>query len=130
MTIGGPLSIVFVESDLAATGPLRAELERRGARVDLSPTATGAVEESKAHPPDLIVLDESRMKIGEEDALPFFAERLPDTEVILLHSGTDVMPHGSGMGLLFSAHKPVSKATMLEVIESAFPGRLKVEVKL
>ena len=125
MSEHAPLSILFADSDLAATRPLRVELRRRGARVELVTTATRAVEEANAHPPDLLVLDESLKKDGDADLLSHFSDHLPDTQIILLHSGTDSTPHGSGMGLLFSAHKPVSKATLLDVIADAFPGKLK-----
>lgn len=121
-----PLEILFGDPDLAANRPLRVELRRRGARVTVATTSARLLEEVAAHPPDLLVLDEGVS--GKEDGvdvLSHVGEHGPDTKIILLHSGLDVPSHGSEMGLLFSAHKPASKSALLEVITSAFPGRLK-----
>jgi len=124
MVTNVPLSVLFGDEDLAATRPLRVELRRRGARVDLAASAPDVVLQAAASPPNLLVLDEALKKNGDDDLLSFFGDRYPDTEIILLHSGGDATPHGSGLGLLFSAHKPVAKETLLDVIMSAFPGRL------
>lgn len=124
MATNPPLVILFGDNDLAATRPLRVELRRRGAVVNLVQTAADAIREATIRPPDLLVLDEGLKQNGDADLLSHFSSVHPDMEIILLHSGGDAVPHGSGLGLLFSAHKPVSKETLLEVIASAFPGRL------
>ena len=127
MTISMPLKILFMDADLAASRPLRVELRRRGATVHLVGSAAEAVHQSRHLPPDLLVLDEATGREGETDLVSFFGRNFPGTQIILLHSGGDPAPHGPGQGLLFSAHKPVSKETLLEVIVSAFPGRLGAE---
>jgi DNA-binding response OmpR family regulator len=119
-----PLVILFGDNDLAATRPLRVELRRRGATVNLAQSSAEAVRQAKALPPDLLVLDDALKKNGDVDLLSHFAADHPATEIILLHSGGDATPHGSGLGLLFSAQKPVAKESLLEVIVAAFPGRL------
>lgn len=117
-----PLGILFGDTDLAATRPLRVELRRRGARVRLVDSAAEAVQEASLEPPDLVVLDESLRKNGETDLVSFFQSRLPRTQLILLQSDVDA---ASSAGVLHSARKPVSKGALLEVIVSAFPGRLR-----
>lgn len=116
-----PLSILFGDVDLASTRPLRVELRRRGAKVRLVSTAA---EVLAAEGPDLLVLDEELQRGFGSDLIEDCRTSFPDAEIILLHSGGDLAPHGPGQGLLFSAHKPVSKETLLEVIHDAFPGRL------
>jgi DNA-binding response OmpR family regulator len=125
MQTNTPLEILFADNDLAATRPLRVELRRRGARVHLVDSAAETICQASIQPPDLLVLDEGLKKNGDTDLVSYFRSSLPETEIILLHSGGDTTPHGSGLGLLFSAHKPVSKEALLEVIVSAFPGRLR-----
>jgi CheY-like chemotaxis protein len=90
-------------------------------------SAAEAVHQSRHAPADLLILDEATCRDGETDLVSFFGQNFPGTQIILLHSGGDTAPHGPGQGLLFSAHKPVSKETLLEVIVSAFPGRLGAE---
>jgi DNA-binding response OmpR family regulator len=124
MNASTPLVILFADADLAANRPLRVELRRRGAKVTLVNSAADALQQARVSPPDLLVLDDSVNRDGESDLITVFRERLPETEVILLHGGGDAAPHAPGQGLLFSAHKPVSKESLLEVIVSAFPGRL------
>jgi DNA-binding response OmpR family regulator len=124
MTSLPPLSALFADSDLAATRPLRVDLRRRGAKVHLVSSADDAMNTASIDAPDLLVLDGGLDRGGEDGLLSWFQARFPGTEVILLHSGGDV-PQGPGQGLLLSAHKPVSKETLLEVIVSAFPGRLR-----
>jgi DNA-binding response OmpR family regulator len=124
MSTPTPLRILFADVDLATTRPLRVELRRRGAKVRLVHSASDAMREVRQEPVDLLVLDEAVNRGPEADLLTFFGESQPDTEIILLHSGGDAAPHGSGQGLLFSGHKPVSRETLLELIVAEFPGRL------
>jgi DNA-binding response OmpR family regulator len=119
-----PLNILFADADLAATRPLRVELRRRGAKVTLVDSAAEVLDRARLALPDLLVLDESLNRGGDVDLLDFFRDNVPGTEIILLHSGGDAAPHRPGQGLLFSAHKPVSRETLLEVIQSEYPGRL------
>jgi DNA-binding response OmpR family regulator len=119
-----PLSILFADAELAATRPLRVDLRRRGAKVHLVDSAEEAIRRASLEAPELLVLDDDLNRNGETDLVAFFRARFPELEVILLHSGGDVAPQGWGQGLLFCAHKPVSKETLVEVIVSAFPGRL------
>ena len=119
-----PLEILFGDTDLAATRPLRVELRRRGARVHLVDSAAEAVQQALLEPPDLVVLDESLRRNGETDLVSFFQSGKPKAKIILLRSDVEAAPSGPDSGILFSARKPVSKGTLLEVIVSAFPGRL------
>lgn len=127
MSAPAPLVLLFADPDLAATRPLRVELRRRGATVRLVGSAAEAIRQSQLVPPDLLVLDDAVDQDVEIDLLSHFQQHHPETEIVLLHSGGDAAPHGPGQGLLFSAHKPVSKESLLEVIVSAFPGRLGQE---
>lgn len=115
-----PLVILFAETDLASTRPLRVELRRRGAVVQFVSSGPDALRQAQLEPPDLLVVDD-----GVDTAQ--MQEHFPNTKVILLQSGGDGAPNGPGPGLLFSALKPVSKERLLEVIVSAFPGRLGTE---
>jgi len=119
------LVILFADHDLASTRPLRVELRRRGARVQFVDSAAEAVRQASMEPPDLVVLDESLKWYGASDLVSFFRSSLPATKVILLHSDADAAASESGSGVLFSAHKPVSKTALLDVVVSAFPGRLE-----
>ena len=119
-----PVSILFGDGDLAATRPLRVDLRRRGAVVHLAQTASEVLRQTAVQVPALLVLDDALKQSGEIDVLSHFGARHPDTKTILLYSGGDAPPQGSGLGLLFSAQKPVAKESLLEVIVSAFPGRL------
>jgi DNA-binding response OmpR family regulator len=125
MTSLPPLSVLFADADLAATRPLRVDLRRRGAKVHLVDSADEAIRHASIDAPELLVLDDDLNRGAECGLLSWFRARFPGTEVVLLHSGGDVAPHGPGQGLLFSAHKPVSKETLLDVIVAAFPGRLR-----
>jgi DNA-binding response OmpR family regulator len=117
-------NVLFADKGLSATRPLRIALRRRGATVSLAATAAETVQCSKIHPIDLLVLDEGLQREGDPDLISNFSLSHPEAEIILLHSETDVIPHGSGLGLLFSARKPISKDTLLDIIAAAFPGRL------
>ena len=123
MTTKAPLHILFAEPDLASSRPLRVELRRRGSRVEFAGSATDVLRKAQEDPPDLLILDEELQSQGELDLLKVFRTSIPLMEIILLHSGED-RALGCGMGLLFSARKPVSRTALLEVIDSAFPGRL------
>ena len=125
MDTNEPLGLLFGDTDLAATRPLRVELRRRGARVRFVDSAAEAVQEASLEPPDLVVLDENLRRNGETDLVSFFQSSLPKTQLMLLQSDGDAAFSGPESGVLFSARKPVSKGALLEVIASAFPGRLR-----
>jgi DNA-binding response OmpR family regulator len=119
-----PLSLLFADRDLAAARPHRMALRRRGARVDFTDSPAEVSRRAEHDPPDLLVLDESLQSGTDEDLIGLYQRIRPETEIILLHDGTASMPHGLGMGLLFSSRKPISPASLGEVIEGAFPDRL------
>lgn len=123
MTSRSPLTVLFVDTDLAACRPLRVELRRRGAQVDLVDSVPEALVQAESRPPDLLVLEESLRKDGETDLLSFFRVGYPETKVILLHSESS--RETPSPAVLHSGQKPVSKETLLDVIEGAFPGRLE-----
>lgn len=122
-----PLVLLFADTDLAATRPLRVELRRRGAKVHLVGSALEAIGRSELEAPDLVVIDEGLTRDGEIDLLAQLREKLPEAKFILLSAGPEAPPPHSGPPMLFSAHKPVSKETLLEVLRSIFPGRLGLE---
>jgi len=119
------LVILFVDGDLAATRPLRIELRRRGARVDVAASVEMAERLAQADPPDLVILDSGMGKSGPEDLVDRFRTACPRAELILLDASPSSIPRGIGMGLLYSGDKPVGQEVLLDVIDSAFPGRLE-----
>lgn len=126
--MNAPLSILFADRNLAATRPHRIGLRRQGARVDFVDAAADVAHRAEQDPPDLLVLDESLLQAGaEEDLIGLYQRVSSGTEIVLLHDGTAAMPHGLGMGLLFSTRKPISASSLREVIEGAFPDRLGPE---
>jgi DNA-binding response OmpR family regulator len=126
--MNAPLSILFADRDLAATRPHRMGLRRQGARVEYADAPADVARRAEHDPPDLLVLDETLLQTGaEEDLIGLYQRVSPATEIVLLHDGTASMPHGLGLGLLFSSRKPISAASLREVIEGAFPGRLGPE---
>lgn len=119
-----PLSLLFADRALAAARPHRMALRRRGARVDVADAPSEVIRRAEEDPPDLLVLDENLQAGTDADLIGLYQRVRPETEIILLHDGTASMPHGLGMGLLFSSRKPISPASLEEVIEGAFPDRL------
>lgn len=100
------------------------ELRRHGARVEVVESAADVLRRAGQDPPDLLVLDDRLQAGTDEDVIAVYRKKSPETEIILLHDDTDRTPHGLGMGLLFSARKPVSCASLREIIDDAFPERL------
>lgn len=120
-----PLGLLFGDPDLADTRPLRVELRRRGARIRLVTRATEVHDEILADRPDLVVLDDRVAQEGGEHFLPDCRESAPGLPFIVLSGGGEQgTPPGPEDGVLFSARKPVSRDTLIGVIEEAFPGRL------
>jgi DNA-binding response OmpR family regulator len=128
--MNAPLSILFADRDLAATRPHRMQLRLQGARVDFSDSPAEVLRRSEHDRPDLLVLDDRLPAGADEDFIARVQANAPDTGIILLHDGSGAMPFGMGLGLLFSARKPLSSASLLEVIEGEFPGRLGPAVPL
>jgi DNA-binding response OmpR family regulator len=122
-----PLSVLFADHDLAPTRLLRMELRKRGARVDFTDTAGEVVHRASTNPPDLLILDESLQTQEDRDLVEFYHASAPETEIILMHDGEGSISHGLGMGLLLTARKPLARSTLVDVVDSAFPGRLILE---
>jgi len=127
MTMTDPLSVLFADHDLASTRPLRMELRKRGARVDFADSAEEVVHRASSNPPDLLLLDESLQSQEDQDLVELYHSSAPGTEIILIHDGEGSISHGLGMGLLLTARKPLSRSTLIDVVDSAFPGRLTLE---
>lgn len=117
--------ILQADRKLGETRPLRTELRRRGARVLMADTAEKALAAVANAPPDVIILDDDLCGSGEQDLLDVFSERFPEAEIILLSSRPEGLTRGLGRGLLYQGLRPVSTATLLELIVEALPGRLK-----
>jgi DNA-binding response OmpR family regulator len=122
-----PLSVLFADHDLAATRPLRMELRKRGARVEFADSAGELVHRASSNPPDLLILDESLQNQEERDLVELYHASAPETEIILTHDGEGSISHGLGMGLLLTARKPISRSTLIDVVDSAFPGKLTLQ---
>src|SRR5436189_3240551 len=87
-----PVSILFGDGDLAATRPLRVDLRRRGAVVNLAQTASEVLRQTAVQVPALLVLDDALKQSGEIDVLSHFGASHPGTKTILLYSGGDAPP--------------------------------------
>ncbi len=124
MELARPLGILFADADLAATRPLRVELRRRGASVEMATAGQEAIQKAESRPPDLVVIGGSVIRDAGSDLALVFRASVPRAQFILLRSPGEEAPESPGSGILFSATKPVSKEQLLEVIGSAFPGRL------
>ncbi len=115
---------LFAEGDATPTRPLRAELRRRGARVLRAGSLDEAIREADRCPPDLFVLDDHLDGSRVPDVAAFFRASHPRAEIILLIREPAELPRGLGLGLLYSGGRDVGNESLLEVILSAFPGRL------
>lgn len=118
------LSILFADRDLAWSRKDRVDLRARGARVSEAGDAEGALKQTAAVRPDLIVLDDDLVGKSDRDLVELLREKQPFVEIILLESRPANAPHGIGRGLLYSGTKPLQESTLLSLIEEAFPGRL------
>lgn len=117
--------ILQADRKLGETRALRTELRRRGARVLMAETAAQALEAVRDVRPDVILLDDDLCGDVSPDLLDDFTERFPDAEIVLLSSRRESVTRGVGRGLLFQGLRPVSSATLLELVSEALPGRLK-----
>ena len=122
----GSKAPVILQADLrlADTRPLRTELRRRGAQVNMADSVEQAVKKALTDPPDVILLDDDLSQGSACDLTEYFRSTVPDAEMILLSSHADQMNRGIGMGLLFHGLRPVTARTLIDLICDAVPGRL------
>ena len=116
-----PMHAIFVGSDLRPLRPLRMELRRRGARVDVVLDEDGARSRAEREVPDLVVLDGA----SDEEAprlIRHFRELCPQTR--LIHVQTAGSDADADPELLLSAGRATSAAVLMTSILEAFPGRL------
>src|SRR5205809_14233 len=117
--------ILQADRKLGETRTLRTHLRRRGATVLMAETPEQAMRQALLSPPELLILDDDLSRNGACDLVEYFRSTAPDAEMILLSSRTDSMTRGIGLGLLFHGLRPVSNATLLDLVEQTFPGRLQ-----
>lgn len=119
-----PPVILQADQKLGETRLLRTELRRRGARVLMAETSDKAVGLAELFPPDVILLDDDLSKEADTDLAEHFRTAFPESEIIVLSSKPEQLMHGIGSGLLFHGLRPVTSGTMIDLINSALPGRL------
>jgi DNA-binding response OmpR family regulator len=119
-----PPVILQADRKLGETRPLRTELRRRGARVLMADTVEKALVAVEDTRPDVFILDDDLGAPDGPDLLDQFTERFPEAEIILLSSKPEGLTRGLGRGLLYQGLRPVSSATLLELVVDALPGRL------
>jgi len=117
-----PLEVLLVARDASSIRPLREELRRRGVRVRSASGAEDGLPRARETRPELVVLDEPA---GEGDVADAMRSLCPEAEMIVLTGGAAGTPSGVGLGLLLCSAKPVATGTLLEIIDQAFPGRLR-----
>ena len=120
-----PPVILHADRKLGETRPFRTELRRRGAVVTMAETAENAMRLGLAQPPDVIVLDEDLGRDQACDLVDYFRSTAPEAEMILLSTRPDQLTRGLGLGLFFHGVRPVSNATLLDLVEQALMGRLR-----
>lgn len=119
-----PPVILFADRDLTSTRPLRCELRRRGAQVLMASSLNEALRNAELFHPDLFVLDDGLRGPEVKDLVLYFRSVFPRSEIILLTADSSGMPWGLGLGLLYSGGRQVANQTLLEIVLSAYPGRL------
>src|SRR5688572_19319212 len=120
-----PPVILQADRKLGETRNLRTELRRRGATVLMAENSEQAMRLALISPPDVILLDGDLSANADVDLVEYFCSTAPDAEMILLSSKPDSLTRGLGLGLLFHGLRPVSNATLLDLMEQALPGRLQ-----
>lgn len=123
MTRSAPV-ILQADRKLGETRALRTELRRRGADVRMADSAEEAMRQALLAPPDLILLDDDLSEGRDVDLVDYFEATVPDAEVILLSSKPEHVTRGMGRGLLYHGLRPVSNATLLDLVTQAMPDRL------
>jgi CheY-like chemotaxis protein len=119
-----PLVILFADRNPGPGRRLREELRRRGARVLLAGSSDEAIHQAALASPDILVMDDDLISIGQVELGTFVHDAFPRAGIILLRGNSPPTSSACGLDLLLWAHKPVAEHTLLEVIESSFPGRL------
>jgi DNA-binding response OmpR family regulator len=117
--------ILQADRKLGETRGLRIELRRRGATVLMAESSEQAMRHALISPPDVLILDDDLDRGSACDLVDYFRSTAPDAELILLSSRATDMTRGIGLGLLFHGVRPVSNATLLDLVEQALPGRLR-----
>jgi DNA-binding response OmpR family regulator len=123
--IASPLIVLWVDDDLSRDRPLRMELRRRGARVLMARSAERAIELSELFAVQLFVLSDEIGAVERGDLAAHFRSGFPNAEIILLSSKLGEGLHGVGLGLLYSGPRPLALETLITLLETAFPGRLR-----
>src|SRR5947207_7198074 len=111
--------ILQADAKLGETRSLRTELRRRGATVVMAESANQAMRQGLLSPPDVLLLDDDLSRDSGCDLVEYFRSTAPDAEMILLSSRPDSLTRGLGLGLLFHGLRPVSNATLLDLMEQA-----------
>jgi DNA-binding response OmpR family regulator len=119
-----PLRVLWVEDDLAGGRHSRMELRRRGARVLFAPSAERAIGLAELFPFDLFVLSGDLGAAAPVDLAAHFRSAFPDGEIILQSSKPQDGLGRAGLGLLYSGTGPLATEMLLDLVHSAFPGRL------
>jgi CheY-like chemotaxis protein len=90
----------------------------------MADTVEKAIALASTAPPDVILLDDDLDDPGHQDLAEDFRRRFPSAEMILLSSHPEETTRGIGLGLLFHGLRPVSTATLLDLVSGVLPGRL------
>jgi len=120
-----PLVILFADKDPGPGHRLRMELRRRGAQVLLARSSDEAIHQAALAPPDIVVMDDDLNADGQVELGTFVHNAFPKAGIILLRGNSPPVSSAGGLDLLLWGRKPVADRPLLEVIESAFPGRLR-----
>jgi len=120
-----PLVILFADRNPGPGRRLRVELRRRGARVLLASTSDEAIHQAALASPDILVMDDDLKSDGQIELGTFVHDAFPRAGIILLRGSSPPTSSACGLDLLLWGRKPVADETLLEVIDSAFPGRLE-----
>lgn len=119
-----PLVILFADGNPGPGRRLRMELRRRGAQVLLTGSPDQAIHQAALACPDIVVMDDDLKSDGQVELGTFIHHAFPKAGLIFLHGTSPPTSSAAGLDLLLWARKPVADRMLLEVIESAFPGRL------
>lgn len=120
-----PLRILWVDDDLSVSRSARVELRRRGANILMASSAERGTELAELFPVDLFVVRDELGTVERGDLASQFRSGFPEAEIIVLSSNPRKEPPGVGLGLLFCGTQPLAPELLIDVIETAFPGRLE-----
>lgn len=119
-----PLVILFADKNPGPGRRMRLDLRRRGAQVLLAGSSDEAIHQAALTAPDVIVMDDDLGSDGQVELGKFLHDAFPNAGIIVLRGGSPATSSAGGLDLLLWTHKPIDDDLLLEVIESAFPGRL------